>query len=294
MSATQTVQQVVNNLQGQITMWAIVAVVGLVAAIILAMYIVVKNWLRTKEGKIIDAAKGKRSHLLIAASLGPFAKLLKANDFNPEGILETIKFKDRLKKRMRRKIYNPPQKVNVDIESIKQEMDLSNSPTQDQLDTAELTRELIQKELDLTSEKVFLEGCRIPISVVVEDKVVFAGIKGLAATSFYQKLDKISKLGPKIDALVSDADFKDVGEALSQLYNRVSLVPFNLIRDYFDESYDQSNDESQKEYHYTMGYRDGAASKGKSSENQKLIMYASLAIGIAGIIGGAALAFVGK
>ena len=294
MSETQTVQQVVSNLQGQIILWVIVAVIGLVASIILVVYIAVKNWLRTKEGKTIDAAKGKRSHLLLAASLGPFAKLLKANDFNPEGVLETIKFKDRLKKRMRRKIYNPPMKVNVDVEDVKSQMKLDNPPTEAQIEAAELTRELIQKELDLTTEKVFLEGCRLPISVVVEDKVVVAGIKGLAAMSFYTKLEKVQKLGPKIKALVADADFKDVGEALEQLYNRISLVPFNLVRDYFDESYDQSNDESQKEYHYTTGYRDGVASVKKDKDMGKMFLYMGLGLGIAGLVGGAALAFVGK
>ncbi len=285
-----SVEQVIVDLQVQATVWAIVAVIGIVAAIILVVFTVVKNFLRTKEGKIIDSAKGKRSHLLIAASLGPFAKLLRANDFNPEGVLETLKFKDRLKKRSnRRKIYNPPQKVDVTLESIKRDMELSNPPTAAQLEAAELTRELIQKELDLTGEKVFLEGCRIPISVVVEDKVVVAGVKGLAALSFYKKLEAVQKLGPKIKSLLVNADFKDVGEALELLYSRISLVPFNVIRDYFDESYDQSNDESQKEYHYTMGYRDGVASVKKGQDNSKLFLY----MGLAGLITGGVIAAIG-
>jgi len=285
-----SVQEIVNSLQAQATLWAIVACAAIAAVIVLATVMVVKNFLRTKEGKIIDAAKGKRSHLLIAASLGPFAKLLKANDFNPEGILETLRFRDRLKsRRNRRKVYNPPQKVMVDVESVKREMGLSNVPTNEEIATAELTQELIQRELDLTTEKVFLEGCRIPVSVVVEDKVVVAGVKGLGAMAFYKKLEAVQKLGPKIESLLADADFEDVGEALQQLYSKISMVPFHLIRDYFDESYDQSNDESQKEYHYTMGYRDGVASVKKGPDTGKLFLY----MGLAGLIVGGVIAAIG-
>ena len=283
-----SVQQTIDNLQSQVIVWIIVAVAAIVTAIILVAVLLVKNWLRTKEGKTIDAAKGKRSHLIIAASLGSFAKLMKASDFNPEGILETIKFKERWKKRSnQRKIYNPPKQVEVSLDSIKKEMGLSAEPTQAQIESAELTRELVQKELNLTTEKVFFEGCRIPISVAVEDKVFWSGIKGLGMEAYNDKLEKVQRLGPKIKALLKSPYFKDVGEALEQLYNRISLVPFDLIRGYFSESYDQSNDRSQKEYHYTMGFNDGIESVKKSGDmSNKMFMY----MGIAGIVGGCVIA----
>lgn len=287
----QTAQDIINSLQTQSTVWAIIAAAGIAAAIILVCFIVVKNYLRTKEGKIIDAAKSKRSHLILAASLGSFAKLMPAQDFNPEGVLETVKFKNRWKKRsVIRKIYNPPKERMVTLDSVKEEMELPDEPTQAQLEAAQLTRDLIQKELDLTTRRVFLEGCRIPISIAVEDKVVWSGIKGLGAEAFFGKLDQIQRLGPKIKALVSTSNFKDVGEALEQLYNKVSLVPFDLIRSYFGESYNQSNDKSQKEYHYTMGFNDGVESvKHTSESSNKMWMY----MGIIGIAGGCAIAAIG-
>jgi hypothetical protein len=287
----QSAQAIVNSLQSQVTMWVIVACVAIVATIILVIFMVVKNLLRTKEGKIIDSAKGKRSHLILAASLGPFAMLLKANDFNPEGVLETVKFKNRWKKKNAiRRIYNPPKKQIASLDVVKEQMGLPPMPTQVQLEAAQLTRDLIQKELDLTTEKVFLEGCRIPVSVAVEDKVVWSGIKGLGAETFFNKLEAIQRVGPKIQILLNSPIFKEVGEVLEQMYNKVSLVPFDLVRSYFGESYDQSNDKSQKEYHYTMGFNDGVESVKKGSDSRdKMFMY----LGIMGIGGGCAIAAIG-
>lgn len=287
----QPIQQTIDSLQAQITMWTLATVAAIAVVIILIAIIVVKNFLRTKEGKIIDAAKGKRSHLVLAASLGAFAKLMKASDFNPEGALETVKFKNRWKKKSAiRKIYNPPKKVMISLDAIKNDMDLSSDPTSEELAAAELTRELAQKELNLTNDKVFLEGCRIPISVAVEDKVVWSGVKGLGADSYYEKLERVQHLGPKIKALASTVNFKDVADVLEQIYNKISLVRFDIIRSYFGESYDQSNDKSQKEYHYTMGFNDGVESvKQDKGGMQKMWMY----MGIIGIIGGCVIAAIG-
>ena len=103
----------------------------------------------------------------------------------------------------------------------------------------------------------------------------------------FDKLEKAQQLGPKIKALLKSPYFKDVGEALEQLHNKISLVPFDLIRGYFSESYDQSNDRSQKEYHYTMGFNDGIESVKKSGDmSNKMFMY----MGIAGIVGGCVIA----
>lgn len=285
-----TVEQIITDLQGQSTMWAIVACAAIAAVIILVTVMLVKNWLRTKEGKIIDAAKGKRAHLVLGASLGPFAKLMKCTDFNPEGILQTIRFSERWKKRsVPRKVYNPPQKVTVDLEEIKNELGLPKIPTQQEIEAAELTHELIQNALDLNTQKVFLEGCRIPISVACEDKVVWANVKGLGAEAFYSKLEKVQKLGDKIKALQADADFKDVGDVLGSLYSKISLIDFDFIRSYFGESYTQSNDKSQKEYHYTMGFNDGVESVKGTKDNGKLFLY----MGLAGLVVGGVIAAIG-
>lgn len=294
--ALQTPQQIVDSLQGQIYIWAAVAVAMGVAFIVTFGLWFWKNHSRTKASKTLDAVKGKPVQLLLAASLGSFAKLLRAQDFNPEGVLETLKFKQRAKGKQRRRTYFPPRKVNVG--SAEEVMSAIEFPegTEDakKLEIAELTREMTQLMIDKTSEKVFLEGVGVPISVVVEDKVITANIKGLGVMEFYKKLEAIKNLGNKIKALSTQATYKDLGEALLYLYSKVSIVPYDFIREYFDESYDQSNEESQKEWHYTQGYRDGQSSAKRDKDQGKLFLYMGLGVGIAGIAGGVALAFVGK
>ena len=294
--SVQTPQEIVNYLQGQIYVWAAVAVgLGIGFTVVTALW-AWRNHSRTKVSKTIDAVKGKPVQLLLAASLGSFAKLLRAQDFNPEGVLETLKFKQRAKGKQRRRTYFPPRKVNVG--SATEVMAALEFPegTVDakKLEIAELTREMTQLMIDKTSEKVFLEGVGVPISVVVEDKVITANIKGLGVIEFYKKLETISNLGNKIKALAAHAAYKDLGEALVYLYSKISIIPYDFIREYFDESYDQSNEESQKEWHYTQGYRDGQASAKRDKDQGKLFLYMGLGVGIAGIAGGVALAFVGK
>ena len=297
--SVQSAQQIVNYLQGQIYMWAGVAValgIGFVVTVGLWTW---RNHGRTKASKTIDSSKGKAVQLVVAASLGSFAKLQKASDYNPEGIIETVKFKNRAKKvrGQTRHTYFPPRKVNVgSAQDVMDAMTFPASLTDEskKLEVAELTRQMMQNMINLTSEKVFLEGVGVPISVVCEDKTIVANIKGLGAMEFYRKLEAVSKLGPKIQALAQTETFKDVAASLQYLCSRVSIIPFGLIREYFDESYDQSNEESQKEYQYTIGLRDGLAQGKKDKDQGKMFLYMGLGIGIAGIVGGVALAFVGK
>jgi F0F1-type ATP synthase membrane subunit c/vacuolar-type H+-ATPase subunit K len=286
------------QLVGQIYMWAGIAVGAGVYAIVVTALWFWKNHNRTKISKTIDAVKGKPVQLLLAASLGSFAKLLRAKDFNPEGVVETMRFKDRAKglKGIRRKTYFPPRKINVgSTTELKTVIPFPDgTPEAKKIEVAELTREMAQTMIDKTSEKVFLEGVGVPISVVVEDKVITANIKGLGAMEFYKKLEKVSFLGTKIKGLLVSENYKEVGEALQYLYSRISIVPFDLLREYFDESYDQSNEDSQKEWHYTQGYRDGVASVKKDKDQGKLFLYMGLGLGVAGLAAGIVLAFLGK
>jgi hypothetical protein len=292
-AAAQSAQQVVNYLQGQIYEWAAVAVALGIAFAAVTLTWVWKNNNRTKAGKILDSVKGKPKQLLIAQSKGTYAKLLPATDFNPEGVLETLKFKNRAKgaKGQRRKTYFPPRKFNVgSATDIMPTIDYPES-TEDakKLEVAETTRQMLQNMIDKTSEKLFLEGVG-PISVVVEDKTIVANIPGLGVMEFYKKLEAITKIGPKIQALLSTVDFHDVGVALEYLFDKVSVIPFDMIREYFDESYDQSNAEAQNEWYHMQGFREGVASvKQDRKENDKMWMY----MGIIGIAGGCCIAGIG-
>jgi len=294
--SVQTPQQIVNYLQGQVYMWAIIAVVGLISFTVTAGLWFWRNRSRTKVSKTIDSAKGKSVHLLIAASLGSFAKLWKAREFSPEGVLETKSFDRRDKGKDRRRLFGPPRRAEVPSAlELKRNMDFPDGTPEDvQLKAAELTREMAQVAIDLTNRKIILEGVGVPVSVVVDDKVVTVGIKGLGALAFYQKLERIQSLGTKIKLLMQTDSFKDIGETLLALASKISFVDFDLIRAYFDESYDQSNQEAQDEWNYMAGYRKGVASVKKDKEMGKMYLYMGLGIGIAGIVGGVALAFVGK
>ena len=296
--SAQTAQQVVNYLQGQIYMWAGIAVGLGIAFTVTAGLWFWKNHSRTKVSKLIDSVKGKSFHLIIAASLGTFAKLLKASDFNPEGVLETIKFKNRAKnvKGLRRKIYAPPRKIDVgSATEFQQDMVFpEGTPEAKKLETSELQREMVQNVVNLTSQKIFLEGVGVPISVAVEDKVITAGIKGLGAMEFYRKLENIKNLSPKVKALRASENFKEIGETLWYLGSKISLIDFDLIRQYFDESYDQSNEEAQKEWYHMQGYRDGVASVKKDKDMGKIFLYAGIAFGIMGLGAGIALMLLGR
>jgi len=284
-------QDLVNYLQGQIYTWAGIAVGVGVALVVVVSLVLWKNHGRTKTSKLLDSVKGKPVQLLLAASLGPFAKLLRGREFNPEGVLETKKFKDRAKGRDRRRIFKPPSKI--DVGTAKDVMSVIDFPagTDDakKIEVAELTKQLAQTMINLSNEKVYLERVGAPISVAVEDKVITANITGLGAIEFYRKLELVQTLEKKIKSLKESEDYRDVGSALEYLLSKISLVPFNMIRAYFDESYDQSNEEAQNEWHHMQGFRDGVASVKKGNDNSKLFLYGGLAM----IIGGCAIAAIG-
>jgi len=266
----------------------VLAVAGLVCSVVICLLWVAKNFMRSKEGKTIDRAKGRRAHLVLAASLGHYGKLLFTRDFRPEGELETAKFANR--KKMKRKTFTTPQKNEVgDLTG--QVSAPEDASEQQKLEAAELTREYAQNMLNLSSEKVILQHAGIPVSVAVEDKTIAAGIKGLAAMHYYSKLEKVKQLKTVIEKMKESEEYREVANVLADLYSKISLVDFNVVRNYFDGSWDQSNQESHDETVYMMGVRDGQV---KGKDEYKMLMWGGIIIGIAGMCGGIAFAFISK
>lgn len=266
--------------------WAILTVAGFATAIMIVIAWAVKNVLRSKSGKKIDSAKAGHKQLIIAATPGHRANIFKVNQFLP-GILETAKHKERISKK--RKVFFEPEKTHI----LLAESDLvgiENLSDEEKKQSLSLTQQCLDYQLQSNTEKLFLEE-GIPLTLAIEDKTITTGVKGLGAFNYYEKLHKIVILKDKVEALKNSATFHDVGVFLNDLISQVTLINIDVLRNYFDSDWDQSDDESQKEYYYTMGLRDGK--KGEKGF-EKWFIFGGIGIGIAGIVGGAVLAWLGK
>lgn len=254
----------------------ICTIAGLGGSVLIGVAWAVRNLLRSKTGKVIDRAKAQRKPLVLAASLGHHARLMKVTEVFP-GMLETTKFAKRAGKN--RKVFATPRYTEVE---------LSEGEIQDQA-SRELTQECLKNMLKLNTEKVFLED-GVPVTLALDDKVITTGVKGIGALAFYEKLLKIDKIKDKITELKESATLKEVGEYLESLASKLSIINIEVLRNYFDSDWDQADAESQSEYYYVQGYRDGQK---KEKGVEKLFIIGGIAIGIVGCVMGAVLAFLG-
>jgi hypothetical protein len=276
-----------NQLNQMQIVWAILVAIGIGSTILVIVFWVVKNMLRSKSGKVIDSVKSRHKELLLAATPGHRAHLFKVGQFLA-GRLETGKFDDRVKNK--RKTFREPERTNVFL----QESDLAgmdNLSPEEKKQSLALTQECLTHMLNVNTDKVFLED-GVPVTLAVEDKVIVTGVKGIGALAFYEKLYRIQQLREKIDALEQNSTFKDVGEYLKNLLSQVSLINIDVLRNYFDADYNQTDEESQNEYHFMMGVRKGR--QGEKNQFSKLIVYGAIGVAIAGVVGGAVLAWLGK
>jgi hypothetical protein len=266
--------------------YIILVIAGFASAIIVGLIWFFKNMMRSKSGKKIDAAKIGHKQIVIAATPGHRANLFNVNQFLP-GILETAKFKERVSKK--RKVFYEPEKTEV-ILTENDLVGIENLSAEEKLRSIELTQQCLNYMLQTNTEKLFLEE-GIPLTLAIEDKTITTGVKGIGAFNHYEKLHKIVNLKDKVEVLRKSPTFQDVGIYLSNLLSQVTLINIDVLRNYFDSDWDQSDDESQKEYYYTMGLRDGK--KGEKGF-EKWFIFGGIGIGIAGIVGGAVLAWLGK
>jgi hypothetical protein len=265
--------------------YAVLALSGFAAAIILGVLWMVTSLLRSKSGKTIDAVKRAKKQLILAVTPGHLAHLFKVDQFMP-GVLETAKFQSRVGKK--RKTFYEPEKteITLSLDDLSNDSGLTDEQKKESL---ALTQECLTHMLRANTEKVYLEE-GVPVTIALEDKVITAGVKGIGALAFYEKLCKVNHLKEVIATLKESADFKEVSFYLEGLLAKVSLIDIDVLRNYFDSDWSQSDDESQKDYHYTIGYRDGQK---KEKGIEKIIVIAGIAIGILGVVGGAVLGYIG-
>jgi hypothetical protein len=265
--------------------WAIITVLLAVVPVVVVLILwFVKNMMRTKSGKLIDSTKSRHKQLVLAVTPGHRANLIKVGQFLP-GSLESAKFKDRVSKK--RKVFYEPEKTVLPL-SNSDLVGMENLPEDQKSQALALTQQCLDYMLQANTEKVFLED-GVPLTLALEDKVITTGVKGIGAFNHYEKLHKIVGLKEKIELLKESAVFGEIGTYLTGLLSQVSLINIDVLRNYFDSDWNQSDDESQKEYYYTMGTRDA---KRPEKGLEKWIVIGGIAIGISGMVGGIVIAFL--
>jgi hypothetical protein len=219
------------------------------------------SYVNPKEAKEIKKAKQRKLPLILTASLSHFADLFAVTELIPEGVMETFPFGKGIKKRSLR--FQLPRKYTVDSLEVADNKD------------ADITRELLQKVLDLNSEKVILRDARSPLFIAVRDKSVAAGIKGIGALGFLNKLEKLSKIKEKIAVLKTTEGFTEIGKLLEDFHSEISLIDFDAIRQNLALGWDQTIDESLQKMDENLGER--KVGKGKN-DFKTMCLYLGVAL----------------
>lgn len=264
--------------------WAIMTIAGIISTIVVVVLWAVRNVIRTKSGKAIDSARGRHHQLILSATPDHHARFMEVWQFMP-GLIETTKFSKRMKKS--RFVFSSPKKT--DVELTLEEIDAAKVED-DRKKSFILTQECLTHMLRVNTEKVFIEN-GVPVTLAVEDKVVTAGVKGIGAMAYYEKLTKIDRIKDKIEDLKKNEVFHEVGDYLSSLAAQVSLIDINVLRNYFDSDYDQIDEESKNEWYYLQGSRD---MQKKEKQIEKWAIIGGCAIGGIGLVGGLIFAYLSK
>lgn len=253
----------------------IMMICGFAAALIIGMIWGIRNFLRSKSGKVIDRAKAQKKPLVLAASSGHLAKLMKVNEVLP-GLLETAPFKQRKKKQ--RYVFNTPKTMEVELTAEEIENETARS----------LTEDCVNVMLKANTEKVFLED-GVPVTLALADRVITTGVKGIGSLAYFEKLCKIEGIKDKITELSKIKKFKVIAEYLTGLAAQITIIRLDVIRAYFDADYSQEDSQHQHDFFFVQGYRE-AQNKEKATE--KIFIYGGIAMGIVGCVMGAILAFM--
>jgi hypothetical protein len=110
--------------------------------------------------------------------------------------------------------------------------------------------------------------------------------------AYLEKLFQIKNIEQKIATLEKSATFKEVALYLKNLASQITVIDIDLLRAYFNSDWNQSNDDIKHDLHWTIGYRE--KHKGDKSGIEKWIVIGGIGVGIAGVIGGAVLAWLSK
>jgi hypothetical protein len=260
--------------------WMIITILlAIVPVVIVLVLWFVKNLLRSKSGKIIDNVKSSHKQLLLAATPSHRGNLFKVHSFIP-GVLQTTTFDKRIKNK--RKVFYEAEKTQIalDVSDFTNGAALSEDDKKMRL---AITQDCLNFILDNNTKKVYLEDS-VPLTIAVEDKVITTGIPGIGAMAYLEKLFTINSLKEKITVMKQSAAFKDVAFYLESLASQLTVIDIDVLRNYFNADWNQSNDDIKHDLHWTMGYRE--KNKG-DNPFQKWILIAGfvvLGIGVGALI----------
>lgn len=280
----------VQNATGQVPLiyiesdlWAIVLwgfIACAVGLCILSVVCAVKKFLTPQESINIYDAKRRKESLILQLGLDHWGEIIPVRRFIPEGVLETKPTgKGALKTNS---MFQLPQKTTIAAINVKSGKN------------AERTRLVAQWLADKNSEKVVLRGARVPIFGAVADKAIAVGLKGFAALSFLDKLERLHvtvdpprneeapEAEPKmslLEQLKANPEFSELASALEEFKQGFSLIDLNAVRNQFPYFYDQTHRDSMKERNQIIGFRK-AAKKNDKSDIKVLLMLLVLVFGL--------------
>jgi len=254
--------------------WLIITI--LLAVVPVAIVIViwfVKNMLRSKSGKTIDSVKSGHKQLLLAATPSHRGNLFKVHSFIP-GVLQTTTFDKRIKGK--RKVFYEAEKNTIALDV----SDLNNSSgltDEDKKQRLAITQDSLNFILDNNTKKIYLEDS-VPLTIAVEDKVITTGIPGIGAMAYLEKLFTINGLKDKIAVMEQSPAFKDVAFFLKSLASQLTVIDIDVLRNYFNADWNQSNDDIKHDLHWTMGYRE--KNKGDNPFQKWILIAGFVVLGI--------------
>ena len=260
--------------------WAIITILlAVVPAVVILGIWFVKNMLRSKSGKTIDNVKSSHKQLLLAATPSHRGNLFKVQSFIP-GVLQTTTFDKRIKGK--RKVFYEAEKnkIALDVSDFSSIESLSEEERKQRL---AITQDCLDFILENNTKKVYLEDS-VPMTIAVEDKVITTGIPGIGAMAYLEKLFSINGLHEKIAVMEKSPTFRDVALYLKSLASQLTVIDIDILRNYFNADWNQSNDDIKHDLHWTMGYRE--KNKG-DNPFQKWILIAGfvvLGIGVGALI----------
>jgi len=254
--------------------WAVITILLAIVPVVIVIVIwFVKNMLRSKSGKIIDGVKSSHKQLLLAATPSHRGNLFKVHSFIP-GVLQTTTFDKRIKGK--RKVFYEAEKTQIalDVNDFSNNSALTEDEKKLQL---AVTQDCLNFILDNNTKKVFLEDS-VPLTIAVEDKVITTGVPGIGAMAYLEKLFKINSLSDKIAAMERSPTFKDVAIYLKTLASQLTVIDIDVLRNYFNADWNQSNDDIKHDLHWTMGYRE--KNKGDSPFQKWILIAGFVVLGI--------------
>lgn len=227
-----------------------------------------QNHVTPKEARETKKAKQKKWPLILTVGLSHFADLFAVSEIIAGRIMETTPIGKGLKKYSLR--FQLPQKNKVDG------LEVADGKDED------LTREVLQCVLNLNAEKVMLRDTRSPLFIAVQDKTIAAGIKGIGALTFINKLEKLCSVKEQVNKLAETSGFEELGKVCQSFLEKITLVDFDAIRTHFTLSWDQGIDEATRQYDEQIGNK--KAGKGKDDFRMMCLYAGFMLIGAACLI----------